>query len=164
MLIFCTRGAQSPIAWASGLSSPVSCSRGVLPSENPHVCRKRDSYGGLPLFLLPSPAMALCFSCKPRPPPRIPQLWDSAPKPVAHCSLGQEAISSQPTLVFSPELTSRALVSGPSPRPSISGFGVQGGGADDLCSSQSALPSSVQLLQFSWWLWGPSISADIPIG
>ena len=32
-----------------------------------------------------------------------------------------------------------------------------------MCSSLSALPSSVQLLHFSWRLQGPSILADLPI-
>ena len=49
------------------------------------------------------------------------------------------------------------------PLLSLSGFGVQGSDADYLCSSRSALPSSVQLLCFSQHLCSPSISADLPI-
>ena len=104
------------------------------------MLRKRDSYGSLPLLLSPSPTMAPCFSCGPRPLPRFPQLWSSAPQPMLHHSLAPQAVSTQPTLVLSPELTSRTWVSVPSPNPSISGCDVWGGGADDLCSSYSALP------------------------
>ena len=63
-------------------------------------------------------------------------------------------------LVLSLKLTSRVWVSVPRPCPSISGSGVWISGADDLRSSHSALPSPVQLLCFSWWLWGPSIIVE----
>ena len=107
--------------------------------------------------------MVPCFSCGPRPTSRFPQLWCSIPQPLAHCSLPPHIISTQPALVLSPDLNSSASVSEPSPLQWVSSCGVLGGGTDHLCSSPSALPSSVQLLYFSWRLWGPSILADPPI-
>ena len=110
-----------------------------------------------------SPTMATCFSCGPRLPPGFPQLWNSAPQPMAHHSLATQAVSTQPTLVFSLELTSRAWISAPNPCLNISGHGFWGSGADDLCCSHSALPFSIQLMCFSWRLGSPSVSADLLI-
>ena len=45
--------------------------------------------------------MAPCFSCGPRPRPRFPGLWCSAPQPVEHRSLAPQAVSTEPTLVLS---------------------------------------------------------------
>ena len=65
--ITCTRGVPSPIAGTSGTLPTVACDRGALLSESPHVCMERYSYGSPPLVLSPSPTMAPCFSCRPRP-------------------------------------------------------------------------------------------------
>lgn len=54
--------------------------------ETPPTHAQGDSYGGPPLFLLPSPPMVPCFSCGPRPPPRFPLPWHSTPQTVAHHS------------------------------------------------------------------------------
>ena len=68
------------------------------------VCR----YPTPPFLTLPT--MVLCFSCGPRPPSRFPQLWHSTPQPMTHCNFAPQAVSTQPTLVVSPELTLRAWV------------------------------------------------------
>ena len=83
-------------------------------------------HGVLPLLLLPSPTKAPCFFSRPRLPPRFPQLWCPTPQPLAHCSLTPQAISTQPIIVLSLELTSGARVSVPSPCPSVSCCGVCG--------------------------------------
>ena len=63
----------------------------------------------LSLLLSSFPAMAPCFSFGPRPPPTHSWLWCSAPQSMAHCSLStSQAVSTQPTLVLSLELISRA--------------------------------------------------------
>ena len=147
---------------------PIACTRCAAPpiaplSKSLHVHRERYSYGSPPLLLLPSPTMVSCFSCRPWSPPKFPWLWHSASQPLKHSSLALQAVSTQPTLVFSLELTPRTCISVPSPLPSVSGCGILGGGADGLHSSLSALPSSVQLLHFSLRLWGPSVLVDLPI-
>ena len=145
----CRRGAQCPVAQASGLSPATACTRGILSSEIPCVCRKKYSYGGPTLLLSPFPATAPCFSCGPRLCPGFHQMWHSAPLPMEYSSLAPQAAYTQPTLVLSLELNSRHLVSAPSAHPSISGFGVWDSDADGLCGSHAALPSSVKLLRFS---------------
>ena len=65
-----------------------------------------------------------------------------------------QAGSIEPILVLFLELTLEARVSVPSPYPSVSGFGVWGSGTNPLCSSPSALPSSVQMLRFPLRFWG----------
>ena len=146
------------VVYAQPIAHTSDCQRRPT-TESPHVCRKRYSCGSLPLLLSPSPTMVPCFSCGPRP-PRFPQLWLSAPQPVVYHSLAPQAVSTQPTLVLSPELTSRAWVSVPS---TLLSYGDQGSGTDGLCGSLSALPSSIQLLCFFSELWGLSILADLPI-
>lgn len=109
------------------------------PSESPHIYRERYSYGSPAIFLLSSAKMAPCFSCGPRTPSQ----------PLVHVSLAPKAVSTQPTLCLSPEQTSRASVSSPTPCWSAPGCYVLGGGTRGLHSSLFALPSSVQLLHFS---------------
>ena len=62
-------------------------------------------YAPRPLTL---PTMAPCFFRGPRLPPGFPQLWHSAPQALLYPSLDPQAASTPPTLVLSPELTSRA--------------------------------------------------------
>ncbi|XP_020951808.1 classical arabinogalactan protein 9-like [Sus scrofa] len=116
--------------------------------------------------------MAPCFSCGPRPSPAFPLPWRSPPQPIAHhfpargavllCPSGCPHIPS-PSPLPRTDLPSLSLNAQPPPAPSASVCGVQAGGADDLCSSHSALPSSVQLLCFSPRLRGPSGSADLQL-
>ena len=75
-------------------------------AESLHLHRERCSYGNLPLLISSSPKMVPGFSCRPRTPPLLPWLWHSASQPVVHCSLAFQAVSTQPTLVLSPELAS----------------------------------------------------------
>ena len=49
--------------------------------------------------------MATCFSCLPRFLPSFPRLWCSTPQPILHEFLSPQAVSAQPTLVLSLELT-----------------------------------------------------------
>ena len=67
------------MACASGAALPVAFIRVTPPCERPYVHRERYSPGSPPLLLLPSPTMVACFSCRPRPPPRFPQLALSFP-------------------------------------------------------------------------------------
>ena len=156
----CTRITQSPLAQASDFSPPLAFTRGTPPSKNPNACMFRE----IPMAIHPS------SSCPPQQwhlaSPEGPDLLlgslycgilvsspsHTTPLPMAHHSLASQAVLTQSTLVFSLELTSRVQFSKPSPHLIVSGWGVLGGGADDLCSSYSTLPSSVQLLHFSWWL------------
>lgn len=114
-----------PLAHTRSAQPPIACTRGVLPSENPHLCRKIHFYGSLPLLLLLSPTMATYLSCRPRP-PWILWLCCAASHPMAHWFLAPQALSIQPTLVLSPELTSRAWVSTSSPCQNISDCVVSG--------------------------------------
>lgn len=65
-----------------------------------------------------------------------------------------------PSPVLSQGLTSGAWVSVSSPRLRISGCVVQASGSDGLFGFHSALLFSVQLLHFSWQLWGTANSAN----
>ena len=89
----------------------------------------------LPLLLSLSTAVAPCFSCGPRTPLILTWLWHSDPQPVSHNSLTPQAVSTQPTLVLSMELTSEVWLSPPSPCLSASGCDVLSGGIDGLCGS-----------------------------
>ena len=124
-----TRSTPSHLAHA-GDATPPACARGSVaasngsslpitpPSESLRMCRGRNSYGNPPHFLLPYPTQR-CL-------PGFAGLWHSAPQPLVCYSLAPPAVSTQPTLVLSLELTSGAWVSLPSPHLSISGCGVQG--------------------------------------
>ena len=69
--VACIRGSLSPIAHGSGGLPCLSCAIDALPSES--LCMHRENtYGSLPLLLMPSPTMVPCFSCEPRPPPWFP--------------------------------------------------------------------------------------------
>ena len=75
------------------------------PSESPHVHGERCPNGSVPLLLLPYPKRHLASPTGP-PPPGFPQLWYSAPQPLEHHSLSPQAVSTQPSLVLSLEMTS----------------------------------------------------------
>lgn len=109
----------------------------------------------LPLLLSPSPTMACCFSCGPKSPNALLQLWCTATQ--LH-SLVPLVVSTRPTLIFSLELTSEAQVSVSSHCLSDLDCGVPGSGTDGLCGCLSALPSSVQPLYFSLRLQGSTPS------
>ena len=49
------------------------------------------------LLLLSSLTMAPCYYCRPSSPYGFPWLWCSNPKPMVHCLLPPEAVSTQPT-------------------------------------------------------------------
>ena len=72
---------------SKGASRCPPCARVTLPSESPQACAQNQaqgvSYDGLPL-LSPSPTMAPCLSCGPRPSPGFPLPWHSTPQPIAH--------------------------------------------------------------------------------
>ena len=143
-----TRGALSPETCASGASPHIACARGSPPSENLHLCREIYSYGGPTLLFSSTPTMVTHFSCVPRPPPRFPWQWCYAPQlgtPLPSPSGSLHSANPSPL----PRTKFQSLSLSASPCPSISCCGVQGGGADGLCSSHSALASSVQLMGFS---------------
>ena len=115
--------------------APTTC----CPQEAPHAWK--PAHAQIKIFLWPSclsslsfsVTMAPCFSCRPKLPPVLPWLWLSTPQPVVHHFLAPQAISTQPTLVLSLELTSRPWVSVPSPHPSISGWWYHWFGCPSLC-------------------------------
>ena len=131
----------------------------------PAVC---TCAGGFPWLSSPPPLTlpsgGVCVSGRAGPPLRFPQLWCSSPPPVAQRPVAPQAAPTPPPPVVSPGLTSGACVSAPSPHPSFSGCGVPGGGADAPCGAHSAWLISVQLLHVSQRHWGPSVSADLPVG
>ena len=113
-------------------------------AESPHVHRERCFHGGPPLLLLPSPTVAPCFFCRPRPPPEFPQLSHSTPQPILLPRPSGCVHIANLSLLPRTDLQWLSLSAQPLPKhPSC---GVWGGGTDGLCSSLSALPFSVQLL------------------
>ena len=94
----------------------------------------------LTLLLTPSPPVAPCFSCGPRPPPTslsygalLPSPWHTAPYPL-------QAVSTQPTIVLFLEVTSIDQVSVPSPHPSVLGCDVPDSRTSGVAHSLLCLP------------------------
>lgn len=96
-----------------------------------------------PLLLSSAPTMVLWFSWGPS--LFLCFLVSGTPLP--------QAMFTQPMLVLSLEMTTKAWVSVPIPYLSVSGYGVWGSGTNGLCISLLC-PSSVWLLCFSLSLWG----------
>ena len=78
-----------------------------------------------------------------------PDLSVLLPPSVTHHFLVPEAVSSLPTPACSWGLISGAMVSGPSPHPSVLVFGDCASSSEDLCGSHSAFQISDLLLCFS---------------
>ena len=107
-----TRGAWPPVAFTgsarfavvkeSGLSPPVACTRGPAPSES--LCIYRE----VPMVVHPSSSHPAQQWQLVAPPPGFSWLWHSIPQHMAHHSLAPQAVSTQPALVLSLQLTSGA--------------------------------------------------------
>ena len=132
---------------------PRACTRGALLSEGLTVHRERYSCGGLPLLLSLSPTVVPSFSCRSRPPPGFPQLWHFTPQPMVHCSLACDTLlpspsgclyRANPSSLPKTELWSLSLNTQLLPQH-LRLWCPSDGGTGGLCSSHSALPSSVQL-------------------
>ena len=94
----------------------ISHARGAPPPEGPHVhrekiplCHSHPTSSCPPqqwcLVSLVGLSLLLCsLSCS----ALLPSPWHTAPHPMACCSLAPQAVSTQPTLVLFPELTSEA--------------------------------------------------------
>ena len=119
----------SPLIGESGQSPP---------SDSPCACTQGNSYGGPPLLLSPSPTMAPCFFCRPRPSPGFPLPWRSTPQPIAHrspphgtllLSLSSYLHKANSSPLPGTDLQSLSLSA--QPLPEHIGCGVWGHGADD---------------------------------
>ena len=131
------RGTPLPITWTSGALPPLACTRDTLPSDSMCGHKESYSYDGPPLPLtLPNNSTLLLLQL--RHPPGFPWLWYSTLHPMVHCSLAPQAIYTQPTLVLSPEWTSRAWVSAPITQLSILSCGV-GGMVQIICVAHSII-------------------------
>ena len=136
------------------VAAPVALVGGILLPESLDAHQERSSYGSPtplhpPLIVPNSGALILWWaqdsSCT---------LWCTTPWPT-------QAVSTQPTLVLSPELTSEAWIAAWSSHLGVSDCGAQCSGTSHLCSSLSTLPSFDQLLCFSPKLWGQHSLPDV---
>ena len=105
----------------------------------------------------PFPSMAPCFSCWPRHPSTIPQLWYSSPQPVVYYSLALQVVSTQLTLVLSWELTARACLSA-QPPPKHLRLWCPGAFALMVCVALSLL--CAPLSGWCTFLWGFEIPSS----
>ena len=90
-------------------------------------------------------------------------LTELFPPPLMNGFLVPQAVSTLPIPAHSQGLTTRAEVSMPSPKPSISVFGDCASSSDDLFSSHSAFQISDLLLHFSWGLEIPLTLLIFPL-
>ena len=139
-------GGLLPIPYTSGTSLPI-----VMSSESTCVDSERYSCGNLPFPPLSSPTIMLSY-CGPGLLPcflgcgtPLPSSWSSTPYLF-------QAISTPPTLVLFPELTSRAWNSVPGPYLSISLCGIWWWWYRRSLQFSLSLLFPPQSLHFSLWL------------